>query len=491
MLTAVVTIQAQEAFVEVSGKASSGSFAPLWLSSNRQGTISPYANSSYERIGYKHDLDFGRNVCDSIAGTMKPVWHFSAAADLMLSQNAQQTLAVHQLYGEISFMKVKLTIGQKERMIDLRNNRLTSGGLSQGINARPIPEAIVDVDYFSIPFCNHWWKWRGRLGYGKTTDGKWERNWINDAAKDRYNSNILYNERMIGWKIGDEERFPLVFEPSLLMMTQFGGTSYNVVTETGKYDIEHTEDFNAFWHAFWPMSSEGETDGVIKNAAGNTLGSYNFALSWVTKNWKIRGYYERFFEDQSMLTVQYGLFDHLAGVDAELPKNPYISHILIEHMSTKDQAGPLFHDKTDNMPESYTGIDDYYNHSLYSGWQNYGMTIGNPLITSPIYNKNHQFRFNNNRLRALHIGVDGNPTDWLSWRFLATITRNWGTYFEPFDDVRNEQYFLAEATVCPTKFAGWQATIGIGYDHGDLDMIGTSFGAQITIRKTFNFKKNK
>lgn len=490
---AACSLQAQEAFVEVSGKVSSGNFAPLWLSSNRQGVVSPYANSAYERIGYQHDFYFGKPN-ENHEGTEDKDWHIQAAADIMLSQNAQQKFSIHQLYGEISYKKVSLTIGQKERQIDLRNNSLTSGGLSQGINAQPIPEVLGSVDYFSIPFCNHWWKWRGRIGYGKTTDGNWQKNWVADINSNRYTSNYLYCERMIGWKIGDEERFPLVFEPSLQMMTQFGGTTYNVAGrnhDDASVPIVHAENFNAFWHAFWPMGSNDETDGNMPNSAGNTLGSYNFAVSWITDTWKIRGYFERIFEDQSMLTVQYGIFDHLAGIDIDLPENPYVTSILVEHMSTKDQAGPVYHDKSPNIPESYTGIDNYYNHHLYPGWQNYGMTIGNPLLTSPIYNSNHDLHFYNNRVRALHIGVNGQPNDWLSWGVIATFTRNWGTYAQPYDDVRNQQYFLTEISILPRHIPDWQFTFGIGYDHGDLENIGNSVGAQLTIRKTFNFRKGQ
>lgn len=475
----VANAQEHQAFVEFSGTASSGDYAPLWLSSNRQGVVSPYASSAYERIGYEYSLhqDTTRN------------WHMRAAADFILSQNAQQKLAVHQLFADVSYKKLHLIVGQRERRIDMRYNRLTSGGLSQGINAQPIPEAMVDVDFFSMPLTDHWWKVSGRIGYGMTTDGRWQKEWIDNPQRQRYTTNFLYHEKVLIWKIGDEKRFPLVFEPSLLMMTQFGGTTRNYPGAKGIIDIPHAEDLNAFWHAFWPMGSEGETDGVVKNVAGNTVGSYNFALSWHGKDWKVRTYIERMFEDQSMLTVQYGIFDHLIGADIELPRNPYVSHILVEHMSSKDQAGPVFHDSTENIPESYTGIDNYYNHSLYPGWQNYGMSIGTPLLTSPIYNKPHALEFLNNRVRALHIGLDGNPTDELSWRILATWTRNWGTFKYPLDEVRNQQYFLAEASYRPMTLPGWQATVGIGYDHGDLEFIGNSIGAQLTIRKSFNLCK--
>lgn len=467
---------AQEAFIEMSGTTSNGDYAPLWLSANHHGVVSPYSESAYERLGYQHD--FSRK--DSTRRL-----RFSAGADIVLAQNAQQKLFVHQLYGKVTYDILSLTVGQKERSIDLRNNKLTSGGMSQGINAQPIPEALLEIGYFNIPYTKHLLNVCGRIGYGKTTDGSWQEKWVNKENGTHYTSDILYHEKMIGFEVGDKNKFPLVFDLDLQMMTQFGGTSYNVPTPEGRFDIKHSEGFIDFWHALWPMGSKGETDGVIKNAAGNTVGSYNIALTWYGNDWKVRGYFERVFEDQSMMTVQYGIFDHLVGVEAELPQNRFVSHVLIEHMSTKDQAGPLFHDQTANITESYTGVDDYYNHSLYSGWQNYGMGIGHPLLTSPIYNADHSMQFFNNRIRALHLGIDGNPISELSWRLLATWTRNWGNYFYPLDDVKHQQYFMAEATYKPKKPQGWQATLAFGYDHGDLDFIGNSIGVQLTIRKTF------
>ena len=191
------------------------------------------------------------------------------------------------------------------------------------------------------------------------------------------------------------------------------------------------------------MGSEDVTDGMHPNAAGNTVGSYNIALTWTEDDWRLRAYFERVFEDQSMLTVQYGIFDHLLGLDLKLPDNPYVSNIVVEHMSTKDQAGPVYHDATTNIPESYTGIDNYYNHHLFTGWQHWGMAIGHPLITSPLYNDDNIITFRNNRIRALHIGVDGQPSERLTWRALATFTRNWGTYAKPFDDVISQNHFFS------------------------------------------------
>jgi hypothetical protein len=115
------------------------------------------------------------------------------------------------------------------------------------------------------------------------------------------------------------------------------------------------------------------------------------------------------------------------------------------------------------------------------------MAIGHPLITSPLYNDDNIITFRNNRIRALHIGVDGQPSERLTWRALATFTRNWGTYAKPFDDIISQNHFMAESTYIPKFMNGCTATIALALDTGKL--IGNSFGAQLTIRKTIDIDK--
>lgn len=470
-----------EAFAEVSATAASGQWAPLWLSSNRQGTVAVTRRSAYERLGASLSTILGHT-----ADTARQ-WHVEAGADVLLAQGDEYDFFVHQLYASLTWRKATLTIGQREREIDLRNNLLTSGGLSQGINAQPLPEVLLSVDYFSVPATRGWWKIRGRIGYGRTTDGAWQEQFVGVESGRRYTSNTLYHEKAMYWRFGREEHFPLTFEIGLQMMTQFGGTTYNA---TGRnYDdasvpMRHPENLSAFWHALWPVGSFDPTDGVNPNSAGNTFGSYNMAATWHGRGWQCRAYFERMFEDQSMLTTQYGIYDHLLGLDIALPKNPYVSAVAIEHLSTTDQAGPLYHDATHNMPESYTGRDNYYNHGLYTGWQNWGRAMGTPLLTSPIYNSGHELRFQNNRVRAWHVGLTGSPAQWITWRALATWTTNRGTYDVPFADIVKQQHYLAEATATPQFARDWRLTLAVGLDHGSL--LGNSLGFTMTLRRTLN-----
>ena len=460
--------------LEAAGTVSNGDNAPLWLSSNRQGLGSIRANSAYERAGV-----FRSTETDSLRQ-----WKRGYGVDLVLSQNATSILLVHQAYAEAAYKKVSVAIGAKERTIDLRNNELTSGGLSLGINATPIPEILAEADYFNVPFTNHWWKLRGRVGFGMTTDGKWQQAWV--RADNRRTSNILFHEKAIYLHLGREEVFPLTFEIGIQMFAQFGGTSYNI-TGRNYHDktipLHHAENLNAFWHAFWPMSSGGDvTDGTQTNVAGNQLGSYNTALQWKGNGWHVRAYAERFFEDHSMLTFQYGIYDHLVGIDATLPRNRFLSSVLMEHLSTKDQSSPVYHDPTHNMPDAIAGVDNYYNHGLYAGWQHWGMALGNPLITSPVYNDSHSLMFRNNRIQAWHFGLCGHPTDELSWKLLLSFTNNWGTYAVPFSDVKRQQHYMLEVGYSPKQLRGWTTRLAVGLDRGTL--LGNSTGAQLRIQKT-------
>ena len=469
---------------EVSGTVSSGSFAPLWLSSNKHGKVSPFDNSAYERVCIFRPIE-----TDSTRE-----WKRGYGIDLMLNQHANYVYFIHQAFIEFAYKQLILSLGAKEREIELKNNELTSGGLSAGLNAQPIPQARIDIKYFNFPFTNGWWKWKTRFSFGITTDGRWQEDFSNQQT--RYTTCTLYHEKALYWKFGKETatKCPLTFEIGLQTFTQFGGTAYNVDYREhigGKQTISMPENSKAFWQAIFGGGRDA-TDFTESNNSGNILGSYNMRLAWhghTTNNntWEIGAYFERYFEDQSMLTVQYGIQDHLIGLDATFPKNRIISSTVIEHMSTRNQSGAVYHDCTTTIPDKMNGRDNYYNHNIYSGWQHWGMAIGNPLITSPIFNQDRIIYFHNNRVKAWHIGICGNPTSELHWRLFLTFTQNWGTYGAPFKDVIKQQYYLAEIGYQPNKMKGWSGKLALGFDYGGI--LGKSFGAQLTIHKSFILTK--
>lgn len=446
---------------------------PLWLNANKYGMSSLESSNGYERLSAIRPVEADSNR----------LFRIGYGIDVALASGYASNVVLQQAFAEVQWKKIALTVGAKHQPIELKNQELSSGALTFGCNARPIPQMALDIDWFDMPYTNGYLQWKFHGSYGMTTDG----NYIESLAKSdvaHYTGNILYHEKAAYLKIGkaSNKRMPLTFELSLQMAAQFGGTSYNVIGRDieGSSTIKHDVSLKAFLQALTATGS-GETDGSSKNVAGNHLGSWNMRLTWHGDDWKVAARFERFFEDQSMMTVQYGIYDHLLGIDATFPANRIIGNITLEHISTYNQSGAILHDAAPNIPDKMNGRDNYYNHDMYMGHQHWGQAIGNPLLTSPIYNTNGNISFLNNRIKAWHVGITGSPANWLQWRMLMTFSRNYGTYDIPFDDPCSQNYFLAEATIRPVKSKNWQYNIALGIDHGKV--IGNNYGMQLTVRR--------
>lgn len=467
-----------EAQVELSGTLASGDYAPLWLSANRYGLSSVESSSAYERI----------QLARSFQTDTTSAFKLGYGLDVALLQNSVSSFQINQAYIEAVYRKVHITAGSRQQPIDLRNQELTSGGLSMGINAIPIPQLRINVDYFDLFGTHGWWTWKGRLAYGCLTDDSYVNRY--QSGSYRYAKGTLYHEKAIYWKFGRMDKFPLQFEIGLQMAAEWGGTTYNASGRnyTDKSTIHHDANLKGAWKVFIAGGSD-ETDGVDKNTQGNHLGSYNMALTYQnsTSGWGARAYFERFFEDQSNLTLQYGIRDHLLGLELLLPKSWPINNFVVEHLYTRNQSGAVYHDRTSTLPEKMNGRDNYYNHLLYNGWQHWGQTLGHPFLTSPIYthtgayDTNGYLYFRNNRVEGWHFGISGSPLPELHYRLLFSLTKNWGTYDSPFEDVYKQNYFFMEITYAPSFLPKWTGTLGFGIDHGHL--LGNSTGAQLTLSR--------
>ena len=133
------------------------------------------------------------------------------------------------------------------------------------------------------------------------------------------------------------------------------------------------------------------------------------------------------------------------------------------------------------------GKDNYYNNSEYLGWHHKGYGIGNPLVTSIIYNEDHSIHFKNNRISAWHIGVSGDITSEFQYRLLLTHTNNWGTYAVPFNEKKNQFYSLLEISYTPQHLTSLELALATAYDNGNL--LGNNTGVMVTAKWSGVFKK--
>ena len=455
---------------EFTATASHGDFAPYWMSNNRYGVASVNTKWASMRVGLSRDQqdDQGRKWQVGYGLEIAPVF-----------QKQDSRFVLQQAYLDVQYKKVRLSIGAKERPSELKNQALSSGGLATGINARPIPQIRLELpDFWTIPGTRKWLALKARLGYGLYTDNKWQREFANV-----YTQNSIYHTKA-GWlRIGNDEKFPLTFTAGLEMNTQFGGTRY--VKGHPEQTMKLKSDLGAFWHVL-VLSGDDPTDGIYSNEMGNVTGSWHFSLDYKGNGWGARAYAEHYFEDHSQVFVQYGWKDMLWGLELNLPKNPIVSDVVYEYLYTKHQSGPIYHDRTANVPDQISAKDSYWGHGTYGAWQHAGFINGSGLIISPIYN-NGVITVRHNRVKAHHFGIAGQPTDQIGYRLLYSHQRSWGTYATPLTDTQHGWTMMAEATYTPHWLRDF--SFGLAYGHNGGNLIGHSNGVQFTVAWNHAFKK--
>ena len=484
--------------VEMQASASHGK-TPLWLNANKHGLSSLDEFNGYVRGAIIRPLS-----TDSIRR-----WGIGYGVDVAVPVNYTSNVVVQQAFAEARWLHGVLSVGAKEYPMELKNQTLSSGSQTLGINARPVPQVRIALpEYWTVPLTKGWLHLKGHIAYGMMTDDSWQHDFT--KRQHKYADHVLYHSKAGYLKIGnDYSFFPLSLEMGLEMAAQFGGKPYQPDASGQMVEIPTDKGLKGFWHAFVPGGGDA-TDGMYQNMAGNQLGSWVMRLNCDADTWRASIYADHFFEDHSQMFFldfngygegeewntwkkrryfMYSIKDMMLGAEFNLKYGTWLRDIVFEYIYTKYQSGPYNHDRTKNISDHIAGVDEYYNHSISTGWQHWGQTIGNPLYRSPIYNDNGEIRVYDNRFYAFHLGVHGSPSERLYYRVLATYQKGWGTYTTPFNKAHHNISFLLEATY---KFNhNWQLRAGYAMDFGSEKMLGHNAGGQVTISKTGLLGKKK
>jgi hypothetical protein len=462
---------------------------PLWLVSNKHGLSSLQDASGYVRLGVTQPtFEFSKSADWKLGYGVDLVVPVNYATENVETGKQRTNFILQQLYADLDYKWLRLSVGAKERPMEMKHQMLSSGSQTFGINARPVPGVRLELpEYVSLTGKeNPWLAVKGHFSYGMLTDGSWQEAYVPQSGR-RADGALLHTKA--GYmRLGNPERHSFIFEGGLEMATQFGGTIYNPVGRAGweGKKLEMGQGPKDFVNAIFGLGSDA-TDGNFLNAAGNTLGSWLFSLTYQRKDWSVRAYYDHFFEDHSMLFFQYGWLDGLVGLECKFPKNKWVNTLVYEYVKTDYQGGPLYHDHTPEIPDQVSGRDDYYNHNLYAGWQHWGQAMGNPLYTTPLYAKTGDLTFLSNRFIAHHLGLEGTPMDGLNYRLKLSYATHLGTYFDPYLSRRYMTGGVAEVDYNFTHFSklknkGWKSSVAVGFDRGS--QIGDNLGFSLTIQKT-------
>ncbi|MCD7931209.1 MAG: hypothetical protein LUH15_07490 [Tannerellaceae bacterium] len=106
ILTAQEQAENEEALVykiELFGSAATGSTTPFWIVSNKYGKIPLDSNNSYLSAGVFQNQRFGKG------------FYWNAGLDVIASTSRYRNVYVQQVYGEIGYKKLQLSIGSKEK----------------------------------------------------------------------------------------------------------------------------------------------------------------------------------------------------------------------------------------------------------------------------------------------------------------------------------------------------------------------------------------
>ena len=483
--------------IEWQGSASDGQ-TPLWLNANRYGLSSLKSTNTYLRAAIERPL-----AADSARR-----WGIGYGADVAVAARYTSTFIVQQAYAEGRWLHGTLTIGSKQQPMELKNNRLSSGSQTLGINARPVPQVRLALPQYVCANLGRRWMLgvKGHLAYGMLTDDGWQHEFTN--RKSKYVDHTLYHSKA-GYLLIGRKGAPLSVEMGLEMATLFGGDTYKPNSEGVMQHIENQKGLSAFWRALVPGGGDKPEQGTAyTNVTGDMLGSWVMRINYDAPTWAAHIYADHFFEDHSQMffldydgygtgddwnkrTKQryflYDLKDMMLGAEINLKRGRWVRNIVMEYLYTKYQSGPVYHDRTQNIADHVAGIDEYYNHYIYAGWQHWGQTMGNPLYRSPIYNTDGTIQTENSRFVAMHFGLDGQPSRCLDYRFLATWQQGFGTYNLPYTHPRHDFSLMLEAT-CHLR-RGWNITGAAGADFGSI--LGRNTGVQITVSKHTLVKRHK
>ena len=453
-----------------------GDYTAYHVVSNRHHTLATRANTGYVRGAIQANHPLSKNFT------------LTGGLDVIASVHADHKAYLQQCYANLQWNAFFLEAGIREQQPVLRNKNLSLGHFAKGTNAKPIPQVHIGTrDFWTVPYTKGWLQVHFDGGYGKFMDNAHREDGFFQAkdVNPGYTTGAYYHQKHLYFRTNPEKRFFVT--AGIEHVAQFAGTNY--MKKNGELVVKSKPaNLKAFWNVILPLGDGQyfENDAMEDWVYGNHLGSMTIQLGWnINKNHLVQVYIDDPFEDGSGMRKSNG-WDGLWGAEYtnKTTGRQWVRGAVIEYFQSTNQSGPLHYDRGDypepirsQITDLVTGNDDYYNHLFYSGYVYYGMAPGMGIITSPIYNKDGGNAYSNNRVKAWHMGVNGELTDNLSYLVKASYQEGWGTYYHPIYPKLHSFDAMLQGTY--TK-GPWQMSAAWAFDKGNI------YGDC----STFNFKIN-
>lgn len=453
-----------------------GDYTAFQLATNRHHVLSTRPNTAYLRGAVHVEHAFNKN------------WKLSGAVDVVTSLHADHKAYLQQCYANLTWKSFFLEAGTREQQQVVRDNLLSVGSFIKGTNAKPIPQIHIGTNgFWTVPYTKSWLQINFDFGYGKFLDSKYREDkfFQSGDVNEAYTTGAYYHQKHLYFRSNPTK--PVFVTIGIEHAVQFGGTHHKMINGE-LISKKKPTNLKAFWKVILPLGDSHyfENEAGEDWVYGNHIGVMTYQIGWnINKNHQLQAYLDNPFEDGSGIRKGNG-WDGLWGLQYsnKTSGRQYVRGAVFEYFQTTNQCGPLHFDGGDypepfrsQLKDKVTGNDNYYNHDFYDGYSHYGMTPGIALITSPIYNKDGYTSYRDTRVKAWHLGVNGEITDRLSYLVKGSYREGWGTYHQPLAQKHHSFDAMFQGIY---QLGPWQFSAAYAFDKGNI------YGDC----STFNFKIN-
>ncbi|MCM1021620.1 MAG: capsule assembly Wzi family protein [Muribaculum sp.] len=461
----------------------SGNLAPYYMMSNRYGEVTQrntylasFSLGEYHRTSRHFQWRWGVELdMASQSATAYERYH-TATSSWATHKVTPRWVWLQQAFVTAAFRSVFVTAGLKETGSALLNDQLSSGDITWGANARPMPGLRAGfLRFLDVPFTNGWFQINAELFIGKPLDNDWLKRHYN-----YYNSFITTGRwnsyRRLYFRLNPAKSIQITF--GMQAASQVGGTQRTYqdgkLTRTDRQPI----NFQSFIDMLIPRTGDSYY-------VGNHLGSWDFMASYrFPCGDQIKAYFQWPWEDGSGVGKLNG-WDGLWGLEYKSSKKSIVSGAVVEYIDFTNQSGPLHWDPVDNtntnLTGEATGADDYYNNYYYNGYAYYGMSQGTPMLPSTIYNTDGYMRFVDTRIKGFHAALTGNLSKTVSYKAMGSWRRSLGSAFIQRIKPAEATCWMVECNYNPDNDDILTLTAQFGMDHGRLlgNNVGFGFGLRL------------
>jgi len=437
--------------LETTGLAGTKSSLPFWFSHNQLGKYSTSSNFQ--------ELTEG-NLSGAVPLNTKLQLSYGTDLALLFSENGTNAKII-QAYAGLSGKILTLKAGAFADEETLGGLSSGNGNLIRSLNYRPYPMIRISTSGF-VPFL-------------------FAKSWL--RVKAEYDEGSLRDNRIVHHPNLHHKSLAFQFRTSKTFRLSAGIDHYvfwGGTLPNGEKLPDGLKDYFRYVLGKKGSSEFLETDQF--NVAGNQLGAYLLTAEKDLENYQLQIRISHPFEDHSGMELD-NLQDNLYSL--YIRKNQtgaFIDEFLFEFLYTKDQSGS-FH-RISGPGKHKRGNDNYFNHGVYStGFSYHGYSMGTPLFSPLVKNEEGTVAgFGNNRVSAFHAGAKGYLSKQVRWKAMLTYSRNFGTFNDPYESVREQAYTLAEFCWNSKKLP-FSFSTRLAADFGDLtDNLGAGFAVKWIIR---------